>query len=138
MTSLNLILHVCETRKFVMAILHWKQGLLCDKSNSLSNPYKAKQTMERLNFEALYFFISFKNVIYPFPKRQILEASKLKQFADDNFKFEETGRKTIQMGRKHCGKRRNCSLRAISPFPTVFSKDMYCRHVKTRGCLGKG
>ena len=26
------------------------------------------------------------------------------------------------MGRKHCGKRRNCSLRAISPFPTVFFK----------------
>ena len=25
------ISHVCETRKFVMAILHWKQGLLCDK-----------------------------------------------------------------------------------------------------------
>ena len=39
---------------------------------------------------------------------------------------------------KHCGKRRNCSLRAISPFPTVFSKDLYCRHVKTRACLGKG
>ena len=39
------------------------------------------------------------------------------------------------MGGKHCGKRRNCSLRAISPFPTVFSKDLYCRHVKTRACL---
>ena len=26
-----------------------------------------------------------------------------------------------QTGEKHCGKRRNCSLRAISPFPTVFS-----------------
>ena len=26
------------------------------------------------------------------------------------------------MGRKHCGKRRNCSSRAISPFPTVFQK----------------
>ena len=25
-----------------------------------------------------------------------------------------------------------CSLRAISPFPTVFSKDMCCRHVKKR------
>ena len=35
------------------------------------------------------------------------------------------------MGIKHCGKRRNCSLRAISPFPTVSSKDLYCRHVKT-------
>ena len=42
------------------------------------------------------------------------------------------------MGRKHCGKRRNCSLRAVSPFPTVFSKDLYCRHVKTRAGLGKG
>ena len=42
------------------------------------------------------------------------------------------------MVRKHCGKRRNCSLRAISPFPTVFSKESYCRQVKTRVCLGKG
>ena len=32
--------------------------------------------------------------------------------------------KVLQTGRKHCGKRRNCSLRAISPFPTVFSKDL--------------
>ena len=38
--------------------------------------------------------------------------------------------KTFQMGRKYCGKRRNCSLRAISPFPAVFSKDLNCRHVK--------
>ena len=28
---------------------------------------------------------------------------------------------SLQVFRKHCGKRRNCSLRAISPFPTVFS-----------------
>ena len=47
-------------------------------------------------------------------------------------------RKTLQRGRKPCGKKRNCSLRAISPFPTGFSKDFYCRHVKTRACLGKG
>ena len=46
--------------------------------------------------------------------------------------------KAVQTGKKHCGKRRNCSLRAISPFPTVFSKDLYCRHLKTRACLGKG
>ena len=29
------------------------------------------------------------------------------------------------MGRKHVGKRRNCSSRAISPFPTVFSKGLW-------------
>ena len=46
--------------------------------------------------------------------------------------------KVLQKGRKQCGKRRNCSLRVISPFPTLFSKDLYCRHVKTRACLGKG
>ena len=46
--------------------------------------------------------------------------------------------KVFQKGRKHCGKRRNCSLLAISPFPTVFSKDLYCKHVKTRACLVKG
>ena len=54
------------------------------------------------------------------------------------FQIWRKWQKAIPMGRKHCGKRRNCSLRAISPFPTVFSKDLYCRHVKTRACLGKG
>ena len=32
----------------------------------------------------------------------------------------------ICLSRKHCGKRRNCSLRAISPFPTMFSKSGCC------------
>ena len=42
------------------------------------------------------------------------------------------------MGRKHCGKRRNCWLRAIPPFPTAFSEDLYCTLMKIRVCLGKG
>ena len=29
----------------------------------------------------------------PFPKRQILDSSKLKEFADHNFNFDENGRK---------------------------------------------
>ena len=36
-----------------------------------------------------------------FPKRQILSSSKLKEFADDNFKLDENGRKILKMGRKH-------------------------------------
>ena len=52
----------------------------------------------------------------------------------DNFKFDKNGRK----GRKHCGERQNCSLRAISPFPSGFLKDLYCRHLKTWACLGMG
>ena len=46
--------------------------------------------------------------------------------------------KIIQMGRKHCGKRRNCSLWAISPFPTVFSKGLFPRGIKRRHCVGMG
>ena len=42
----------------------------------------------------------------------------------------------LQRDRKHSGKRRNCSLRAISSFPTVFSKDSCSRDIKTRACLG--
>ena len=63
--------------------------------------------------------------------------SKLKEFADDNFTFDENGRKFSKRV-ENTGKRRYCSLRAISPFPTAFSKNLYCRHVKTRACSGKG
>ena len=38
---------------------------------------------------------------------------------------------------KHCGKRTNCSFQAISPFPTVFSKELCYKHVKTSDCMGK-
>ena len=118
----------------------------------------------------------------PLPDDKILDSSKLKEFADDNFKLDENGRKlskqvenTVGKGEiaryeqfllfpqcfqkacfpgaskgvivwewvnqdslsfpnkpwflhvcntsllKHFGKRRNCSLRAISPFPKVLS-----------------
>ena len=77
------------------------------------------------------------------------QSKALSNFQMTNFRLFQTERvckrqfhtcskwqKVLQMCRKHCGKRRNCSLRAISPFPTVFSKDFYCMHVKTRACLG--
>ena len=48
----------------------------------------------------------------------------------DIFKFHENGRKFFKLV-ENTGKRRNCSLRAISSFPTVFSKDLCCKQVKT-------
>ena len=33
----------------------------------------------------------FISVLTTFPKRQILDSAKLKEFADDNFKFDEKG-----------------------------------------------
>ena len=66
-----------------------------------------------------------------------LGSPKLKVFADDNFDLMKTVT-VLQEARKRCGKGRNCSLQAISPFTTVYSKDFYCRHVKTRAYLGRG
>ena len=44
----------------------------------------------------------------------------------------------IRLSRKHCGKRRNCSLRAISSFPIMFSKAM-CFFMRQNEYLwGKG
>ena len=54
------------------------------------------------------------------------------------FQIWQKWKKVIQTGRKHCGKRRNCSLRAISPFPTVFSKGLFPWGTKRRHCVGMG
>ena len=75
--------------------------------------------------------------INPSQKQQILGPSKLKEFADNNIRFDENGGKFYKRV-ENTGQRMNYSLRVISPFPTVFTKDLYCRQAKTRACLGKG
>ena len=47
-----------------------------------------------------------------------LQSSKLKEFADDNFKLDENGR--------------HFSKPVENTVTPVFSKDLFCRHVKTR------
>ena len=49
------------------------------------------------------------------------------------FQIWRKWQKVIQTGRKHCCKRRNCSLWAISPFPTVFSKGLFPRGIVWEG-----
>ena len=58
------------------------------------------------------------------------------EFADDNFNFGENGRKFSTRVENTVGKREK--LQAISPFHTVFSKDLYLRHKKNQGLFGKG
>ena len=63
--------------------------------------------------------------------------SKLKEFADDNSKFDENGKKLSKRVENTVGKGEIARYEQFLLFP-VFSKDLYCRHVKTRACLGKG
>ena len=49
----------------------------------------------------------------PFPKQQIVDSSELKEFADDNIKFDEIDRKFSKRVENTVekGERRNCLLR---------------------------
>ena len=73
-----------------------------------------------------------------FPKQQILDSSKLKVFEDDNFKFDENGKKFSKGIENTMGKGEIARYEQFLLFPQVFLKYLYCRHVKTRACLGKG
>ena len=75
--------HVCKTRKFEMALLHRKQGLLCDKY--ISDDGNEKLAM----FVSLYFVLRYE-VTSHFHNRQIMKTFKgklLKAHALDFFIF---------------------------------------------------
>ena len=74
--------------------------------------------------------------VNPFPNDKF-ETSKLKEFADDNFKFDENGRTFSKRVESTVGKGEIARYEQFLLFP-VFSTDLYCRHVKARACLEKG
>ena len=43
-------------------------------------------------------------LVQPITRQQILDSSKLKEFADDNFKFDESGRKLFKQVENTVGK----------------------------------
>ena len=71
-------------------------------------------------------------------KQQILDSLKLKEFAEDNVRFDENGRKFSKWVESTVGKGEIAWYKQFLLFPIVFSKDLLHRHVKTRACLGKG
>ena len=93
-----------------------------------------------------------KNCVYPFPninfihcsliliyinlKQQILDSSKLKDFADNNFEFDENGREFTQKAENTVVKGEIPCYEQFLLLPLCFQKT-YCRQVKTRACLGK-
>ena len=62
----------------------------------------------------------------------------MKEFADDNFKLDEDGRKFSFGVENTVGKRRNCSLRAMSPFSHSVFKRLVLKTCKNQGLFGKG
>ena len=52
----------------------------------------------------LYFSYTVSNGVKPFPRRQILDSSKLEEVADDNFNFYINGRKLSEWVENSVGK----------------------------------
>ena len=62
----------------------------------------------------------YENGALPFPKLQILHSSKLKEFPDDNFKFDENGRKFFKWVDNTVGKGEIARYEQFLLFPQCF------------------
>ena len=69
--------------------------------------------------------------------------SKLKDFADNNFKFDENVKKFPKRVKNAVGKEEIAFYEQFLLLQkyfcnSIFKRLMYCRHIKIRACLGKG
>ena len=58
----------------------------------------------------------------PLPKQQILDSSKLKEFADDNFRFDKNDRKFCKPVENTVGKEEIAHYEQFLLFPQCFQK----------------
>ena len=65
----------------------------------------------------------FLSLDSPFPKQQILDSSKLKEFADNNFEFGENGRKYSNRVENTVGKGEIAHYEQFLLFPQCFQKN---------------
>ena len=72
----------------------------------------------------------------PFPKQQILHSSKLKEFTDDNFKFDENGGKFSKRVENTVGKGEIARYEQFLLLPQCF-KSLKLQTLKNQGLFGK-
>ena len=73
-------------------------------------------------FYPIWHLLFVLNALEPLPKRQILDASKLKEFAEDNFKFDEIGRKFSKWVENTVGKGEIACYKQFLLIPRCFQK----------------
>ena len=73
-------------------------------------------------FSTLLLTTSTLKVSYPITRRQSLDPSKLKELADDNFKFDEIGRKLSKQVENTVGKGEIARYEQFLLFPHCFQK----------------
>ena len=69
---------------------------------------------------------------------KFLDSPDLKEFADDNFEFDEIDGNFFKRIENTVERGEIARYEQFLLFSQCFSKDFYHRHVKTRACLEKG
>ena len=65
----------------------------------------------------------------------MFDQSKLKAFADDKLKVIQMAKFVLDKMKKHCWKRGKCWLPAFFSFPSMFSKGLFVRVIKSPDCV---
>ena len=81
--------------------------------------------------------IDYSIVSYPFPKQQILNSSKLKEFGDNNFKFVENGRELPKQVENTVGREKLLITSNFAFSRIVFERLVLQTH-ENQGLFGKG
>ena len=81
-----------------------------------SNKNTKKKTQEKTHK------VYVRNIYLPLPKRQILDSSKLKAVADDNFEFDGNGRNFSYRVENTVGKGEIAHYEQFLLFPQCFQK----------------
>ena len=84
---------------------------------------KISKTLTRHQFLPILLNVTNNSsVSQPITRRQILDSSSLKKFADDNFRFEENGRKLTERVENTVGKGETAHYEKFLLFPQCFQK----------------
>ena len=101
----------------VWIISKWSQTWRIRKQTQYCTHDSTIQTVQEEKQKAFWKYCAKKNRKYRWPVLPL-------------FPHWTNGDAIFWLSRKYCGKRRNCSLWAISPFPTMFSKTFQCWCIK--------
>ena len=89
-----------------------------------------------LNYQAV-IGDNFSTLHYLFTKRQNFHLVQIESICRQKTECNLKTEILFGMFRRHCGKWRKCWLPAFSPFPTMFSKAVFSRGVKSQDCVRK-
>ena len=117
--------------------LHRMCGLIFNPQCLL--PYYRLWLKQPWNRNVQAFFLAWKRSTCLFSCLTHYQSTHFRLFQIERlcrwqFKILRKWQNVIHTSRKHCGKRRNCSSRAISPFPSVFKRLVSQWHQKVSLC----